>query len=290
MNPLERFFQRLQTGRDFTLGVSAKDDARRSVYRHGPSLPKPGFHPLITPRGHVLTGWEMSDHVWHRGLWFSIKLINGDNFWEENVPPFGVQTTTDGPHREVVGDDVVRIRHGLRWDSPSGDAVLSESRNVTLSLSADNITTVDWETTLHAFRDLTLDRTPFTTWGGYGGLSLRCAREMHEVDFLLPTGRTVPGITGDSYPWVVLQGRMDEGLDDRVSVCFIDHPRNAATPVSWYTKSSAGFTFINAAFLFHGPQDMAAGTSLHLRYRLHYRDGLWPVDEVDAMAADFHRS
>ncbi|HEX9441848.1 MAG TPA: DUF6807 family protein, partial [Roseiflexaceae bacterium] len=42
--------------------------------------PKPYFHPVCTPAGHCLTLFEPHDHVWHRGLWFTIKFINGENF------------------------------------------------------------------------------------------------------------------------------------------------------------------------------------------------------------------
>src|SRR5437773_4262742 len=54
--------------------------------------PKPFFHPLHTPAGHCLTLFEPHDHFWHRGLWFTIKFINGENFWEEN-DAFGTQRT-----------------------------------------------------------------------------------------------------------------------------------------------------------------------------------------------------
>ena len=45
--------------------------------------PKPFFHPLSTPAGHCLSIFEPHDHPWHRGLWFTIKLINGENFSPE---------------------------------------------------------------------------------------------------------------------------------------------------------------------------------------------------------------
>ncbi|HEV8378205.1 MAG TPA: DUF6807 family protein, partial [Tepidisphaeraceae bacterium] len=58
--------------------------------------PKPFFHPLSTPAGHCLSIFEPHDHPWHRGLWFTIKLINGENFWEENVE-HGTQKTLAPP-------------------------------------------------------------------------------------------------------------------------------------------------------------------------------------------------
>ncbi|WP_043582654.1 PmoA family protein [Geminisphaera colitermitum] len=281
----------LQSSWNDTLRIAATTpgDARSITYRYNPDTPKPGIHPLVTPRGHVLTGWEMSDHVWHRGLWFTIKFINKDNFWEERAP-FGRQVTHAGqPVLEPVAADAARIMHTQQWISPAGEAVMDESRVVYSKLQDDGVTLVDWDISLRALRDVILDRTPFTTWGGYGGFSLRASRGMHGVDFLLPDGTTVPSISGDPHPWVVMQGRMDGGADERVSVCMIDHPENPVAPVPWYAKSANGFTFINAAFLFHGSLNAGAGETLRFRYRLLYRDGLWNTDEAAALAAGFRK-
>ena len=47
---------------------------------------------------------------------------------------------------------------------------------------------IDWATTLTPDIDVTLDRTPYTTWGGYGGLSFRGTRNWLVRRFLLPGG------------------------------------------------------------------------------------------------------
>ena len=44
---------------------------------------RPFIHPLHTPSGLVLTRDAPDDHPWHHGLWFTIKFVNGENFWEE---------------------------------------------------------------------------------------------------------------------------------------------------------------------------------------------------------------
>jgi hypothetical protein len=59
---------------------------QEAVYRYESTMPKPCFHPLKTISGVNLSGYEMSDHVWHRGLWFTFKYLNEQNFWEENAP------------------------------------------------------------------------------------------------------------------------------------------------------------------------------------------------------------
>lgn len=271
--------------------ISSPSDERTVRYRHGSSLPKPGVHPIVTPRGHVLTGWEMSDHVWHRGLWFTIKFVNQENFWEEETP-FGVQNTTSGPAMETVTEDAICIHHGLQWNSPTVGPVCKELRTVTIRLADDGVTQLDWSTTLQAAQEVTLDRTPFTTWGGYGGFAFRASRELHEAEFLLPDGSLVPAIEGDAHPWVVLQGRMDGGADERVAVGIIDHPQNPVAPVPWYAKSppGRGFTFLNAAFLFHGPLTLSAGESLRFDYRILCRDGRWTAGEFAERAGKFRNA
>ncbi len=92
-------------GRSVELADPANESPRwRYVYA---GKPKPYFHPLCTPAGHVLTSFEPHDHVWHRGLWFTIKFVNGENFWEENAP-FGTQQTVS--LSSVTQDPPGRIR------------------------------------------------------------------------------------------------------------------------------------------------------------------------------------
>ena len=250
-----------------------------ATYLYGPSLPKPCVHPLVTPRGHVLSGFEMSDHVWHRGLWFTIKFVNGTNFWEEHAP-FGVQVTRAQPACELLAPRTLRTTHHLTWTSETTGAVIDESR--VLTFRGDGV--IDWAAQLRAKKDVTLDRTPYTTWGGYGGLAFRAARELHDVNFLLPSGDVATALTGQPHDWTVMQGMVDGGTERRVSIGMIDHPANPRAPSPWYCKSGSGFTYMNPALLFHEPMSIKAGDELRLRYRVMYRDGLWTRDEFAALA------
>src|SRR5262249_34917256 len=69
---------------------------------------RPNIHPLEAPSGAVLTCDAPADHPWHHGLWFTIKFVNEENFWEE-MPPYGVLRHVDAstvhwirPDRETV--------------------------------------------------------------------------------------------------------------------------------------------------------------------------------------------
>ena len=63
------------------------------------NAPRPYVHPVVTPAGARLTTEAPADHPWHHALWFAIKLVNGENFWEE-YGEFGLLET-----RDVVEDD-----------------------------------------------------------------------------------------------------------------------------------------------------------------------------------------
>jgi hypothetical protein len=261
--------------------VATATSAGDAVYCWG-SLPKACVHPLTTPAGHRLTGFEMSDHMWHRGIWFTIKFVNGTNFWEEQAP-FGVQKSVAEPTCEVLDRDRVRLLHHVQWGSEATGVVIDERRQLTF-----NAGTIDWSFELRAEKDLTLDRTPYTTWGGYGGLSYRAARELHDVNFLLPNGDTVASLAGQAHVWTVMQAAVDgAGAGQRVSIGMIDHPSNPRSPSPWYNKSGNGFNYMNAAFLFHEQMTIRRGESLKFNYRILYRDGQWTAGEFKKLANEF---
>jgi hypothetical protein len=256
------------------------------AYRHGSTLPKAALHPLKTPKGHVLTGFEMSDHVWHRALWFTIKLINGANYWEE-LEEYGVQTSLAEPQVRRISESLTKIEHDLVWTSKSTGTVFRERREIFSSVDAEGINHLEWESDLLAEQDLILDRTPFTTWGGYSGLAFRGSREMHEARFMIPGGEKVELLTGKSLDWVVLEGKMDGGADEKVSLGIVDDSQNPNSPSPWYCKSSNGFTFMNPAFIFHGPLSLKKGEHLRFRYKIVFRDGVWTSDEFQKIADQF---
>jgi len=249
------------------------------------SRPKPFFHPVRTPQGHVLSISEPYDHVWHRGLWFTFKFVNTDNFWEEREP-FGVQRVCGVP--TVAHSDPQSLTLGLMldWIPPgSADAILFEQRTITWREQEDACE-FDWTTVITSSTDAKLDRTPYTTWGGYGGLSFRGSRHWHVDRYLLPEGgmeRLAPGVRG---PWCDLSGRVDGGPGLTGGIALLDHPENPRHPTPWYAGSGSG-AFINAALLLAEPMSLAKGEPLRLRYRVLVHDGVWTVDRLASEHARF---
>ena len=271
---------------DQRIDLETSQGAPVASYRFDSELPKPCFWPIYTPAGRQIAGFQMSDHQWHRGVWFTIKFINGTNFWEER-PPFGIQRTIGQPECKFLSQQSVQISHALRWTSEATGEVIDESRSLLFTVRPDGFRAIDWTSSLTALADLLLDRTPYTTWGGYSGLTFRASREFHGTSYLLPDGQTSQAILGDRHPWGLLRGVVDGAPDARVSLGIIDHPGNPRNPMPFYAKSGNSYDFMNAAFLFHEPMRVARGHKLIFRHRVLYRDGWWEAADFNQLAREF---
>lgn len=239
---------------------------------------RPHVHPLRTPAGVTLTRDAPADHPWHHGLWFTVKYVNGENFWEE-VDAYGVLRHVD--------DTTV---HWIRPDRTT--VVIVDERHLTHVDIDAGAYAIDWSVTLTPQVDVRLDRTPFTTWGGYGGLTLRGRGDWTDTRLLRPDGSTAARVLGEPAEWLDLSGTVEGG---EAGVLLLDHPDNPHHPVPWYASTRAdtygedGWSnFVNAAFLWDGPLDVPAGTPLPFRYRVIVHDGLWDHHRCAEQWARFH--
>lgn len=241
---------------------------------------RPHLHPVATPAGHVVTRNAPDDHPWHHGLWFTIKFVNEENFWE-TYDAYGVLRHQGRP--VVDGDTVSGTLHWIRPDRETVALVEERTwRHVPLGPDAYAI---DLDTTLTPSVDTTFDRTPFTTWGGYGGLALRGPGDWEDTRILLDDGREVERVLGEPGAWCDLG-------NDEAGVAILDHPDNPRYPTPWYgstrvaTYGDEGWSnFLNAAFLFHEPLAVAAGDGLRIRHRVIVHDDRWTAEQVAAAHA-----
>jgi hypothetical protein len=264
------------TGRSISVAVGANEPPVATL--DYASAPKPFLHPVTTPSGASMTLVEPFDHLWHRGLWFTFKFVNGDNFWEER-DDFGRQHVADIPRVSHPDPATTAIDLDLDWVMSGQDApIIVERRRLTIAVT-DDATQIDLATTLRPATDVTLDRTPYTTWGGYGGVAFRGTPLWHPSQRTVGDQVTDGFLTGETALWCDVSGPIDGGADRSAGVAILDHPANPRHPTPWYTGSGAG-NFLNAALLFHGPLTLAAGETLALRYRILVHDGMWGVVDV----------
>lgn len=258
---------------------------------------RPFLHPVATPSGHVLTRDAPPDHPWHHGLWFAVKFVNGENFWEE-YGEFGVVRSDCEPSVESQGDRV-RISGTLSWIRPDGRSVAIVEQRVLVHVPMEapdgEVYGIDIDVSLAPTTDTVLDRTPFTTWGGYGGLALRGPGDWSETRLLLADGSSHDRVLGTASPWCDLTGSVGP-TGALAGIAILDHPANPWYPVPWYASTRSDTyggqewsNFVNAAFLWHGPRAVAGGDVLRIRHRVIVHDGAVPADWLQARADDYGR-
>lgn len=255
---------------------------------------RPFLHPVATSAGHVLTREAPDDHPWHHGLWFAIKYVDGDNFWEE-MAPYGVIRHQGPPTVEHIPGGAVALRGMLHWIRPDRETIaLTEDRSFTHVPLGPDAYAIDLDTRLVSDRDCRLERTPFTTWGGYGGLTLRGAGDWSDTQLMLDDGSTHDRVHGTPSTWCDLTGTPPGGgTSDAVGLALLDHPANRRHPSPVYASTRAetygdeGWSnFMNAAFLWHDGMDLSAGEELRVRHRVIVHDGRWERDRLAAAWAD----
>lgn len=263
--------------------VTASGPDGNVLWRYVHGRRKPYIHPVTTPSGRVLTQLEPPDHPWHRALWFAIKYVDGDNFWEE-VPPYGVVR-----HDRVAtrfARDTVSVDARLRWIRPDRETVaIRESREITHHTLDAGSYALDVRITLDPVAAGTIDRTPFNgTWGGYGGLTVRGRPDWHDTRLLLDDGSEHARIEGVPSAWCDLSGTIE---GEAAGIAMLDSPENPRHPVPWYGSTRAATygdegwsNFLNAAFLFDEPLQLEG--PLELAYRVVIHDGAWDHERVRA--------
>ncbi len=269
-------------------------------FHYGRDLDHAYFHPLATIEGRALTADRPPDHIWHHGLWFSWKYINGVNYWEvaaETGHPAGrtswkvrsIRTRRDGSARIAIDLDY----------RPAGavELILTERRIIEISApDAAGVYALDWTGEFLAVRDAVLDRTPMPGEprgqinGGYAGLALRLSTALKDPLLASETGPAVEW-RNDRY-----RGRhagLDfSGLTDGhpAGIAVLDHPANPRSPAAWYAVRSAAMSFFNPALLSAAPLPLRAGERMTLRYRILAHPGRWDAARLKAEAARFARA
>jgi Methane oxygenase PmoA len=231
--------------------------------------PKPFIHPLRLPTGEVITEEAPTDHIWHRGIWFAWKFVNGVNYWEERDAVIGKQRGITPPTIAQIAPNTHLLTHQLSWhdDDENAEATrrLTENRQLMIIAHTDGTLQIDWESRFYPTEDTILDRTPYTTWGGYGGLVTRLAKEASDTQIIFADGTRTQRPTGESYLWGGIEGSIN---NTNFAIAFLPHPENIRFPEPFYGNANEKSNFFGPAPLFHEPLSLKKGTELRHRVRL----------------------
>lgn len=252
--------------------------------------PRPYIFPLRTRAGHDVGLYRPHDHVWHKGLSWSLPVVNSENFWggPTYVRDTGyVQLDNNGTqaHRRFTElsrtDDRAIIEHELDWTGQSGRPYFAETRRLTAQVAGESTWVLTFETTLDNVSDEQIAIGSPTTKGrenaGYGGLFWRGPRAFTDGRLITrDAAGTGTDLRGQRHEWMAFDGRHDQ-VDASSLVLMLDHEQNPHHPPQWFARSEE-FAALNPAPFFSEEVVIPVGESATFRYGVGIADG-------DAIAA-----
>ncbi|HLP02309.1 MAG TPA: DUF6807 family protein [Opitutaceae bacterium] len=258
--------------------------------RHG----KPHFATLA-PGGANLVEVRPADHVWHYGLWFSWKFIDGVNYWEETGPEQRAEGATRWQPPAIETDDSgnATLRLELTYVDPTGRAVLTERRVIRVAApQADGSFAIDWAAQFVVGSSaVVLDRTPMPgeaggqVNGGYGGLGFRALPAPVALTLLTPEGVVGRFERDRARPQsAALACNLTAGEKTLGGVAILNFAPGAdvAAAIPWYVVNTPKMRFTCAALLAPKPITLGAGATLDLHYRILARPGAWTPESLCA--------
>ncbi|MCK4872924.1 MAG: PmoA family protein [Phycisphaerales bacterium] len=262
---------------------------------------KPHFHPISFGKGPPLTLNGPLDHPWHHGLWFSWKLINGVNYWEEDRLTNRAEGCTSWTVARLTTeeDHTAHIEMDLTYYATEAEPVLIERRVIDISApDPDGVFHLDWTMTFTAVQDVLLDRTPLPgepggkVFGGYAGLSVRFALLMRDRRVISSDGPVTfeddrYRSRGRAMDYTGIVGDVGDVGAERAGVAILDHPENLNAPSPWYVIKGPVMSYFSPAVLCYGPHRMAADERMTLRYRVLVHGGRWDEERLMAESEQF---
>lgn len=247
--------------------------------------PRPYFHPLSTPGGSDVTVYRPHDHLWHKGLAWSLPHFGPDNFWggpsyRRDKDYQWLPNNGHMHHQEVldcgVAGDAFVFSHRLAWQTQGGDKVVEETRSFSVvpGETADSWTLI-FETSMDNVSGGDIMIGSPTTAGrenaGYGGLFWRGPRSFTGGSIVGPDGASGESLRGSRAPWLAFVGRHDE-TNSVSTILMVDDAGNAQHPPQWFARTEP-FACMGPAPFFSEEVNFAAGSTMHNRYAVVVADG-----------------
>jgi hypothetical protein len=272
----------------------------RTVWQlhYGKDVTKPYFHPLALVDGMILTVLSPRDHPWHRGMWFSWKMLNNVNYWEEDRKTGLCDGRTEVVDAQVVpnSDFSANILLTLTYHLPDKPPLLSEKRTITMSApDREGRYTMNWESVFTA-GDQDVFMQGGTSGGGYAGLGVRFSESTNQWRLIDSEGRVdVPGgmfakhTHGQHARWMDFSV-VDPATGEIGGIAILQHPSCFRYPSYWHNNVNETFPlgYFSPAPLWAEPYTLGAGKSLNLKYRIHPGRGV--KDQMEAAWTAFSNS
>ena len=240
--------------------------------------PRPYFHPVRTLAGDEVSIYRPHDHVWHKGIAWSLPHVGPQNFW--GGPTFVrdegyVQLDNNGSmvsRALSVSDE--SIVESLDWLTSEGSLWFAESRSVKVSI-VDSSWSLTFRTAMKNVSGKEIRIGSPTTAGrpnaGYGGLMWRGPRSFTGGTVISPSGTGGDDPMGTRAPWLAFRGRHD-GNGRTSTLVFVDAPTNPGHPVEWFVRTTP-FACVCPAPFFSAEVPVQPEETLTLTYAVVIADG-----------------
>jgi Family of unknown function (DUF6807) len=273
-------------------------DAVLAEYVHRPThprfeSPRPYFSPIRTLRGDTVSLYRPHDHVWHKGIAWSLPVVGDENFWGGPTYVRGqgyVQLPNNGEQRHRRFTDAAADQAGivelLDWVTQSGETLFEERRMIAAAALDEDAWLLAFATRM---RNVTHRGIPIgspTTRGrenaGYGGLFWRGPRSFAGGLVLAPGVAGGDELRGIRSPWMGFTGRHD-GSYAASTIVMVDDPGNLQHPPQWFARSEEYACLCPAPF-FSEERVIEPGAALALRYGVVIADGVSDPERAARLA------
>jgi hypothetical protein len=281
-------------GQDLLTYVYSPDDAQLES-------PRPYFHPLYTLGGDLVSLLRPHDHVWHKGIAWSLPNVGPHNFWGGPTYVHGqgyVQMANNGSmdHQRFMAleasDDRALAAHELVWHAQPvpgqgvGAEIVHEARSLAVTVPTGDAWVLTFSSAITNVSGEQLDIGSPTTKGrenaGYGGLFWRGPRSFTGGTILAPGYAGGEQIRGARAEWMGFTGQQD-GTASHSTLLMVDDTTNPAHPPQWFMRNEL-FAGVNPAPFFSQEVPFGPGQRLTFRYAVVIADGQADADRGEALA------
>jgi hypothetical protein len=298
------------------------NDAVLAEYVHRPTdvqleSPRPYFSPIRTLGGEIVSLFRPHDHVWHKGITWSLPVVGDENFWGGptfvsgqgyvQLPNNGTQQHRSFTERAVAAAEAAardaavpaRLEETLDWVTEAGETLFEEQRTIAATIldarmpgdartpgAASGAWLLGFETRMRNVADRPIPIGSPTTRGrenaGYGGLFWRGPRSFTGGSVLAPGLAGGDELRGIRAPWMGFSGRHD-GSGGASTVVMVDAPGNVQHPPQWFARSEE-FACLCPAPFFSEEHTVEPGATMVLRYGVVVADGASDPERAASLA------